>query len=63
MLHTKFVKIGLRVPEKILNSFVSVYGRGGHLGRVTSIMLIFILFSCTQKLTYIQNLIKADQRF
>ena len=25
----------------------SIYGRGGHLGHMTSIMLIFFLFPCT----------------
>ena len=40
MLHTKFrCEIGPPVPEKILRVFTK-YGRGGHLGHVTSIMLI-----------------------
>ena len=32
-----FVEIGLPVPEKILKGF-TIYGCGGHLGHVTSIM-------------------------
>ena len=34
-----FVEIGPPVPEKIFEVFFSIYGRGGHLGHVTSIML------------------------
>ena len=33
-----FVKIGLPVLEKIFEGFFTIYGHGGHLGRVTSIM-------------------------
>ena len=34
-----FVEIGLPVPEqKIFEGFFTKYGRGGHLGHVTSIM-------------------------
>ena len=34
-----FVKIGPPVPEKkIFEGFFTIYGRGGHLGHVTSIM-------------------------
>ena len=34
-----FVKIGLLVPEKnIFEVFFTIYGNGGHLGHVTSIM-------------------------
>ena len=34
-----FVEIGLPVPEKkISEGFFSIYGRGGHLGDVTSII-------------------------
>ena len=32
-----FVEISLPVPEKIFEGFL-LYGRGGHLGHVTSIM-------------------------
>ena len=36
-----FVEIGLPVPEKkIFEGFFNIYGRGGHLGHVTSIRLI-----------------------
>ena len=34
-----FVEIGLLVPEKkIFKGFFTIYGHGGHLGHVTSIM-------------------------
>ena len=33
-----FVGIGLPVPEKIFEGFLTIYGLGGHLGHVTSIM-------------------------
>ena len=33
-----FVEICLPVPEKIFEGFFTIYGRGGHLGHVTSIM-------------------------
>ena len=33
-----FVEIGPPVPEKILEGFFIIYGGGGHLGHVTSIM-------------------------
>ena len=33
-----FVEIGSPVPEKIFERFLTVYGCGGHLGHVTSIM-------------------------
>ena len=33
-----FVEIVLPVPEKIFEVFFFIYGRGGHLGHVTSIM-------------------------
>ena len=34
-----FVEIGLPVPEKkIFEGFFTIYGHGGHLGHVTSIM-------------------------
>ena len=32
------VKIGPPVPGKIFKEFFTIYGRGGHLGHVTSIM-------------------------
>ena len=37
MQHTKFRGNLLPVPEMIFKSF-TIYGRGGHLGRVTSII-------------------------
>ena len=33
-----FVEIGPPVPEKIFDFFLFIYGRGGHLGNVTSII-------------------------
>ena len=34
-----FVEIGIPVPEKkALEGFFTIYGRGGHLGHVTSFM-------------------------
>ena len=34
-----FVEIGLPVPEKkIFEGFLTIFGHGGHLGHVTSIM-------------------------
>ena len=38
MLHTSFVKMGQPVLEKIFKVFFFIYGRGDHLGHVTSIM-------------------------
>ena len=41
MLHTivpSFVEIGLPVPEKTILKSFTIYGHGGHLGHVTSIM-------------------------
>ena len=39
MLHTKFHGNRLPVLEKIFEGFLPyIYGRGGHLGHVTSIM-------------------------
>ena len=35
---TSFVEIGLPVLEKISKRFFIIYGHGGHLGHVTSIM-------------------------
>ena len=34
----RFVEIGPLVPEKIFEWFLTIYGRGGHLGHVTSNM-------------------------
>ena len=40
-----FVEIGPLVLEnKILKGFLTIYGRGGHLGHVTNIILININF-------------------
>ena len=35
MLHTKFREIGPTVPEKKIFKGFTIYGRGGHLGRVS----------------------------
>ena len=49
MLHTKFRKIGLPVPEKkIFVRVFTIYGRGGHLGHMTSIMLINFHFNLSK---------------
>ena len=32
------MEIGLPVPEKIFKGFFTIYGHGGYLGHVTSIM-------------------------
>ena len=45
MLHTKFRGNRLAGPEtKIFEGFFFIYGRGGHLGHVTSIMPSDFLF-------------------
>ena len=36
-----FVEIGLLGPEKIFEGFFSIYGHGGHLDHVTSIIIYF----------------------
>ena len=36
-----FVEIGQPVPEKKIFKGFTIYGRGSHLGHVTSIMLIY----------------------
>ena len=33
-----YVEIGPPLPEKIFEGFSTIYGHGGHLGHVTSIM-------------------------
>ena len=39
MLHTKLWEIGPPVlKKKIFKGFFTIYGRGGHLGNVTTIM-------------------------
>ena len=38
------MEIGLLVPEKIFEGFFTIYGHSGHLGHVTSIMLINFYF-------------------
>ena len=55
-----FVEIGLLVPEKIFEGFFTIYGQGGHLGHVTSIILIYIFISMYLQV-YIQNLVKYCQ--
>ena len=48
MLHTKFRQIGPPVLEKKnFEGFFTIYGHGGHLGNVTSIMLSRFSFPCT----------------
>ena len=57
MLHTKFR--GNRPTgsgEKNFKGFFTIYGRGGHLGHVTSIILIKFHFLYLK--AYIQKLVK-----
>ena len=37
-----FVEISLPVPKKIFEGFLTIYGHGGHLGHMTSIILFYI---------------------
>ena len=39
-----FVEVGLPVPGKIFKGFLTIYGHGGHLGHVTSIMSSYFHF-------------------
>ena len=51
--------IGPQVPEKkIFEGFVTIYGHGGHLGHVTSIMLINFHYHVPKSLHTI--LVKSD---
>ena len=43
-----FVEIGLTVPEKKILKGFTIYGHGGHLGHVTSIMLSDFYFLVPQ---------------
>ena len=46
-----FVEIGPLVPEnKIFEGFFTIYGHGGHLGHVTSIILIYLHFHVPKSL-------------
>ena len=52
-----FVEIGPPVPEKkIFKGFLTIYGRGGHLGHVTSIMLKIVISLYLK--AFIQNLVQ-----
>ena len=56
MLHTYFVEMArLFRKRRFLRSF-TIYEYGGHLGHLTSIILIN--FHCHVPKTYIQNLVK-----
>ena len=45
MLHTKFCRNpSAGSGEDIFSFFFTIYGHGGHLGHVTSIMLIIFYF-------------------
>ena len=46
-----FVEISPLVLEKIFLNIFTIYGRGGHLGNLTSNILITFSFPCTLKLT------------
>ena len=45
-----FVEIGYLVPEKKIFDVFSIYGHGGHLGLVTSIILINFHFHVPKSL-------------
>ena len=45
-----YMEIGPPVPEKIFEGFFTIYGRGGHLGHVTSIVLINFHFLVPESL-------------
>ena len=42
MLHAKFFEFGSPVPEKKIFEGFTIYGHGGHLDNVTSIIYIHI---------------------
>ena len=50
-----FMEIGPPVPEKILKGF-TIYGHGGHLGHVTSIMSSIFHFLVPE--AFVQNLVQ-----
>ena len=62
-----FVEIGLPVPEMIFEGFFTIYGRGGHLGHVTSIMSsdfhFFIPESFHTKLVQIGTVVSEKIQF
>ena len=59
MLHTKFSgNLSTGSGEEDFWRFLIIYGRGGHLGHVTSIM--FIDFISLYLKAYIQNLVEND---
>ena len=51
------MEIGSLLPEKKILRDFTIYRLGGHLGHVTSIMLIFCFISMNLK-AYIQNLVE-----
>ena len=54
-----FVKIGLPIPVKKIFQGFTIYGHGGHLGHVTSI--ISKIFISMYLNAYIQNLVQNGQ--
>ena len=52
----KFMEIGPLLPEKTMLRVFTIYGRGGHLGHVTNIILKY--FPLLYLKAYIQNLAK-----
>ena len=53
------MEIGPPVPEKIFEGFCIIYGRGGHLGHVTSIMSS--VFISLYLKAFIQNLVQIGK--
>ena len=51
MLHTKFLEISPPVPEKkIFKGYFTIYGHGGHLGHMTSIISTNFYFHISKRL-------------
>ena len=50
------MEIGLPVPEKIFEGFFTMYGHGGYLGHMTSIMTLNFHFLYLK--AFIQNLVQ-----
>ena len=54
------MEMGLPVPEKIFKGFFSIYGHGGHLGHVTSIMSSDFQISLYLK-AFMKNLVQIGK--
>ena len=53
-----FVETGPPAPEKIFEGFFTIYGRGGQIGHVTSIMSLDFHFLVPE--AFIQSLVQID---